>query len=139
MGLDGLGVGVLTGFVGVGGGFLIVPALVLMGGLRMRQAVATSLVIIALNSSIGFWKHLQHLDEMNLAVDWQTIGLFVLIGAGGSLTGRAVNAKLNQSALQRGFAVFLVVMAGFILFRESTSLITPQTHNQPETHEGVQS
>ncbi|MCP3903943.1 MAG: sulfite exporter TauE/SafE family protein [Planctomycetes bacterium] len=123
IGADGLAVGVLTGFVGVGGGFLIVPALVLLGGLSMRQAIGTSLVIIALKSAAGFWKYLQVLDGLEATVDWNAMGLFVLVGAIGSFSGKAVNARLPQAALQRGFAVFLVIMAVFILAKESTALI----------------
>ncbi|MFG0305794.1 MAG: sulfite exporter TauE/SafE family protein [Phycisphaerales bacterium JB040] len=132
---DGLGVGVLTGFVGVGGGFLIVPALVLLGGLTMRRAVATSLVIIALKSGAGFWKYLDVLDRAGGGVDWATIGLFVLLGGVGSLAGKAVNDKVNQRALQRGFAVFLTVMAGFILVKESLPLLSPpDSQPTPTTH-----
>lgn len=123
IGAEGLGVGVLTGFVGVGGGFLIVPALVLMGGLQMRRAVATSLVIIALKSGAGFWKYLEVLSGAEGSVDWTTMGVFVACGAVGSFTGKAVNARINQRALQRGFAVFLVVMACFIAVKETLGLI----------------
>ncbi len=122
---EGLGVGVLTGFVGVGGGFLIVPALVLLGGLTMRRAVATSLLIIGLKSGAGLVKYLQVLARMGAGVDWNTIGLFVVVGVVGSLAGRALNARVNPLSLQRGFAVFLVVMASFILVRESLSLLRP--------------
>lgn len=125
IGMQGLCVGVLTGFVGVGGGFLIVPALVLLGGLSMRRAVATSLVIIALNSSSGFWKYLNVLDGIQLSVDWNTIGLFIVVGAVGSLVGKAMNDRINQAALQRGFAIFLMLMAGFILTKESVKLLSP--------------
>lgn len=125
IGFDGLWVGVLTGFVGVGGGFLIVPALVLLGGLPMRRAVATSLVIIALKSAAGFWKYLDVLADAGSGVDWTVIGLFVLIGFVGSLAGKAVSGRVNQPALQRGFAVFLVVMAVFILVREGWPLLAP--------------
>lgn len=124
IGAQGLAVGTLTGFVGVGGGFLIVPALVLLGGLSMRRAVATSLVIIALNSSSGFWKYLHVLADLNAVVDWHTIGVFVLLGAVGSFAGKAMNDRINQAKLQRGFAVFLVVMAGFILTKESVKLFS---------------
>lgn len=122
IGVEGLGVGVLTGFVGVGGGFLIVPALVLLGGLPMRRAVATSLVIIALKSGAGFWKYLEVLAQTDQAVNWQTIGWFIVLGAIGSFVGKAMNQRLNQRALQRGFAVFLIVMAGFILVKETVSI-----------------
>lgn len=121
--VDGLGVGVLTGFVGVGGGFLIVPALVILCGLSMRRAVATSLVIIALKSAAGFWKYLGVLESAGGSVDWQTIGLFSAIGIVGSFVGKSLNKRLNQNALQRGFAVFLVVMACFILVKETASLV----------------
>ncbi|MEQ8770460.1 MAG: sulfite exporter TauE/SafE family protein [Phycisphaerales bacterium] len=133
IGIEGLAVGVLTGFVGVGGGFLIVPALVLLGGLAMRQAVATSLVIIALKSAAGFWKYLDVLQQADQTVHWPTIAIFVAFGTIGAFAGKAVNTKFDQRALQMGFAVFLVVMAGFILVRESGDLLasadpTPPTH-----------
>ncbi len=118
---DGLGVGALTGFVGVGGGFLIVPALVILCGLSMRKAVATSLVIIALKSAVGFWKYLGILDSMGSSVNWETIGLISAVGIAGSFAGKALNKRLNQNALQRGFAVFLVVMACFIVVKETAT------------------
>lgn len=121
--IDGLWVGVLTGFVGVGGGFLIVPALVLLGGLPMRRAVATSLVVIALKSAAGFWKYLGVLAGAGAGVDWTVIGLFVLVGFFGSLAGKAISGRVNQAALQRGFAVFLVVMALFIIGKEGWPLL----------------
>jgi uncharacterized membrane protein YfcA len=124
IGADGLCVGVLTGFVGVGGGFLIVPALVLLGGLPMRRAVATSLVIIALKSAAGFWKYLGVLADAGSGVDWTVIGLFVLVGFVGSLAGKSLSGRVNQPALQRGFAVFLVVMAAFILVKEGWPLLS---------------
>lgn len=126
IGLDGLGVGVLTGFVGVGGGFLIVPALVLLGGLPMRRAVATSLVIIALKSGVGFWKYLDVLAEgrggTEGGIQWEVIGLFVGVGFVGSLTGKAVSTRFDPAALQRGFAGFLVLMAVFILVKEGSTM-----------------
>ncbi len=121
--LDGLIVGVLTGFVGVGGGFLIVPALVLLSGLGMRVAVGTSLVIITMKSITGFVKYLDVLDALDLRVDWSTIGLFAGFGAVGSFAGRIVNARVNQTRLQRGFAIFLLLMAGFIVVQETSALM----------------
>lgn len=120
---EGLGVGVLTGLVGVGGGFLIVPALVLLGGLSMRLAVGTSLLIIAAKSFAGFWKYLDVLAEGGLAVDWTLIGLFTAIGIGGSFLGNALSQRVPQDNLKRGFAVFLVVMGVFILWREGGALL----------------
>jgi len=126
IGADGLAVGMLTGFVGVGGGFLIVPTLVLLSGLSMRRAVATSLVIIALNSATGFWKHLDVLSGLDVSIDWGTVGLFVLVGIIGSLGGNALHTRINQHTLQRGFAVFLVVMAVFIVVKEGMALAAPE-------------
>ena len=123
IGIDGLGVGILTGFVGVGGGFLIVPALVLLAGLAMRQAIATSLLIIAMNSAIGLIKHLNVLNDMGTSIDLRTIGLFIAVGVIGSFIGKRLSDKLPQRAMQRGFAFFLILMAGFILVKETASLI----------------
>lgn len=118
VGGEGLAVGVLTGLVGVGGGFLIVPALVLLGGLSMRLAVGTSLLIIAAKSAAGFWKYTDVLAELGQQVDWSLIGLFTVVGIGGSFLGSAFSQRVPQAQLKRGFAVFLVVMGGFILVRE---------------------
>jgi uncharacterized membrane protein YfcA len=115
--VDGLAVGALTGFVGVGGGFLIVPALVLLGGLSMPLAIGSSLAIIALKSAAGFWKYLDVLERGGLALDWEVIGVFIAVGAVGSLIGNRLAARLPQAALKRGFAAFLVAMAGYILWR----------------------
>ncbi|WP_412061958.1 sulfite exporter TauE/SafE family protein [Rubrivirga sp. IMCC45206] len=128
--VEGLIVGVLTGLVGVGGGFLIVPALVLLGGLSMRMAVGTSLLIIAAKSAAGFWKYTDVLAETGLHVDWGLIGIFAAIGIAGSFVGNALSQRVPQAQLKRGFAVFLVVMGIFILYNEApavfaTALLTP--------------
>ncbi len=115
--IDGLIVGVITGIVGVGGGFLIVPALVLMGGLSMRQAVATSLVIIALKSYSGFYKYLDILQEQGYSLDWPTLFMIAGIGILGSFVGNLISDKLPQQKLKRFFGIFLIVMAIFILFK----------------------
>ncbi|WP_018112097.1 sulfite exporter TauE/SafE family protein [Thermus igniterrae] len=113
--LDGILVGALTGFVGVGGGFLIVPALVLLGGLPMHLAVGTSLFIIALKSFAGFYKYLHLLPQYGLSVNYAVAGLFVLVGTLGSLLGGRLAVRLPQEGLRRGFALFLVVMGAFIV------------------------
>lgn len=107
---DGLLVGALTGFVGVGGGFLVVPALVLLGGLSMHRAVATSLVIIALKSGAGFIKYMDVLAQQQLQLDWGIIGLIAAIGVAGSLIGNHWGCKISQHKLQTGFGYFLVLM-----------------------------
>jgi len=115
--LEGLAVGVLTGLVGVGGGFLIVPGLVLLGGLSMHLAVGTSLAIIAMQSITGFIKYLDVLENLNLSVDLHLMLVFGLIGAVGSIIGRTVGAKISSQGLKKGFAVFLVVMGAYIIFK----------------------
>lgn len=122
IGIDGLLVGLLTGFVGVGGGFLIVPALFLLGGLSMHLAVGTSLVIIALKSFTGFAKYLQVLGASGLGVDWMTIGLFVVVGMVGTWLGHRIGQRLSQDRLRRSFAVVLVVVGIFIVWKEAPAL-----------------
>jgi hypothetical protein len=122
IGLEGLAVGILTGLVGVGGGFLIVPALVLLGGLSMRVAIGTSLFIIALKSSSGFLKYLDVLSDAGLTMDWDLLLLFGGIGIVGSFAGRKVGQYISQCVLQKGFAVFLVLMSGFILVQNMSVL-----------------
>ena len=116
--LEGLFVGVVTGLVGVGGGFLIVPALVVLGGLPMRLAVGTSLVVVALKSFSGFFKYVGVLESLGGHVDWETIGVFAAMGIIGSLAGNLLSQRINQQALKRVFAAFLVVMGFFVLGRE---------------------
>ncbi|WP_024850230.1 sulfite exporter TauE/SafE family protein [Hydrogenovibrio kuenenii] len=119
---DGLLVGMVTGLVGVGGGFLIIPALVLLGGLPMRLAVGTSLAIIAMNSFVGFAEHLRVLDERNLALDWRVLFVFAIIGIAGSWVGKYVSQRVDQEKLKRIFAVFLVLIGAFILYKNIPAL-----------------
>ncbi|HHL32375.1 MAG TPA: sulfite exporter TauE/SafE family protein [Oceanospirillales bacterium] len=121
--IDGLIVGIITGIVGVGGGFLIVPALVLMGGLNMRNAVATSLIIIAMKSYSGFYKYLDVLAQQNLQLDWQTLSLVTIIGIVGTFIGNYLCNKIPQTQLKKYFAYFLLVMASFILYKELPEVI----------------
>ena len=114
---DGLAVGIITGLVGVGGGFLIVPALVLLGGLSMHHAVATSLVIIALKSFSGFYKYLDVLGEQDLSLDWPVLGLVTVLGIAGSFVGSRLARRIHQDRLKRWFGYFLVVMGIYILAR----------------------
>ena len=120
--VEGVVVGVLTGFVGVGGGFLIVPALFILGKLPMRVAIGTSLVIIAMKSAVGFGKYQHYLGTHDLSVDWPTIWTFVAIGMVGCFAGQQLNSRLNQRALKQAFAVFLVILGGFVIVREGSSL-----------------
>ena len=114
---DGLVVGIVTGLVGVGGGFLIVPALVLLGGLTMHHAVATSLVIIALKSFSGFYKYLDVLNEQDLSLDWPVLWLITILGIAGSIVGSRLARRIHQDRLKRWFGYFLIVMGIYILAR----------------------
>jgi len=120
---DGLIVGVITGLVGVGGGFLIVPALVLLGGLPIHTAVATSLVIIALKSYSGFYKYIDVLDAQDLALDWPTLFLVTGLGIVGSFAGARIARRMPQEKLKRGFGYFLILMGIYILARSAPEAI----------------
>ena len=107
-----LGVGVLTGLVGIGGGFLVVPALVLLARVPMREAVGTSLLVIAMNSASGFAGYLGAVD-----FDWGFLAGFTAAAVVGALAGTRLAARVPQVALKRGFGMFLLVMGGFVLYK----------------------
>lgn len=108
--ITGIGVGLLTGVLGVGGGFLIVPALVMLVGLPMDQAVATSLVIIAANSFAGLLGHLN-----TGAFDISLTVTFVLAGIVGTLLGTRVAHRLSARWLRQIFALFVIILGIFLL------------------------
>lgn len=110
----GTGVGVLSGLVGVGGGFLIVPALVLLAGVPVVDAVGTSLAIIALNAFTGFAKYLGVLEHEGLTLDWPVLAGIAAVGVVGSFLGHRLGRRLPQATLRRMFGVFLVAMGIFI-------------------------
>lgn len=118
----GAGVGVITGLTGIGGGFLIVPALVLLAGLAMPIATGTSLAIIAANCAVGFFKHNMIVRDAGLSIDWPTVIVFAGVGAVGSVAGGVLGARLNQALLRRIFALFLVLLAVFVLVKEVPAL-----------------
>jgi len=115
---SGVGVGVMTGIIGIGGGFLIVPSLILFAGLAMRGAIATSLVIITLNAYTGFFKYLQVLALNNIQLDWMVIITVSTIGIIGTFIGHYLCHKIPQAKLKYYFAYFILLMAVFILFKE---------------------
>jgi len=106
----GLATGTLSGFFGIGGGFLIVPALVLLGGIAMKQAVGTSLLVIAMNCASGFAGYAGRVD-----IPWTFVLSFIAVAAIGILLGTSMARRVPQRALKQAFAVFLVVMGTFIL------------------------
>lgn len=110
----GFGVGALSGLVGIGGGFLIVPALVLLAGVPMASAVGTSLAVIALNAFTGFAKYLGVLERQSLELDWPVLLVVAGVGVIGSLAGHRLGRRLPQATLRRAFGVFLVAMGLYI-------------------------
>lgn len=116
-------VGGLTGLVGIGGGFLIVPALALLGQVPMRRAIGTSLVLIPVQAMSGFWKHHVVLGRMGLELDWEVIWLFIGLGAFGTLLGQRLGGRLNQDMLRQAFAGLLVLIGAAILLAEGWSLL----------------
>ncbi len=114
--LEGLAVGVVTGLVGVGGGFLIIPALVILGGLNMRLAIGTSLLIITMKSLAGFYKYVDILQYTEYQIDWRIIIIFSLIGAAGSLIGKKAGEYISQPMLKKVFGYFLIIMGVYIFY-----------------------
>jgi uncharacterized membrane protein YfcA len=112
---EGLGVGALTGLVGVGGGFAIVPALVLLGKVPMKQAIGTSLLVIVLNSIAGF---LGYLGRVNL--NWELIGTFTVAASLGIVAGAYLVRFVQARHLQKAFGYFLLAMAAFIFWQNRT-------------------
>jgi uncharacterized protein len=112
--LEGAVVGVLTGLVGAGGGFLIIPALVLFTGLPMKKAVGTSLLIIAAKSLIGFTG-----DLGSLQPDWQLLLIVTGIAIIGIIAGNRLARQIDGNKLKVGFGWFVLVMGIYILIKES--------------------
>lgn len=111
--LEGAVVGMLTGLVGAGGGFLIIPALVLLSKLPMKQAVGTSLLIIAAKSLIGFTG-----DLSNYTMDWKLLGTVTALAITGIFIGDALSKKIDGNKLKKGFGWFVLVMGIYIIVKE---------------------
>lgn len=111
--IDGIVVGFVTGIVGAGGGFLVVPALALLGGLPMPVAVGTSLLVISMKSFAGFAGY-----ASSVAINWQ-VTLLVTAGAiAGAFIGSAVAGRIHPDRLRQSFGWFVLAMAAFILVQE---------------------
>ena len=108
----GLAVGLTTGLVGIGGGFLVVPALVVLGKVPMKQAVGTSLLVIAMNSAAGFAGYLGQVE-----IAWGFTAAFTAIAVAGIIAGTYLIRFVSPAALKRGFAVFLLVIGGLMLLQ----------------------
>lgn len=118
IGLEGLIVGGVTGFVGAGGGFLIIPALVILVGMSMKLAVGTSLFIIAAKSLIGFAGDLQQKTE----IDWTLIFTITGIAVLGLFVGMYFSEKVSEKSLKKGFGYFVLVMGSIILFDQMSKI-----------------
>jgi uncharacterized protein len=113
------GVGLLTGFFGVGGGFVIVPALVLALGFEMPVAVGTSLLVIAINSAAALAARLGG----HVHLDWPLLGVFIAAALAGTLAGNRVASRVDPSRLTAAFAVLLVAVAAYSLARSLPGLV----------------
>lgn len=120
--------GVLTGFVGAGGGFLIIPALVLLAGLPMKEAVGTSLLIIAVKSLIGFTGDI----SAGVSINWMfllAVSLFTVVGI---YVGSTLAKKIHGDKLKPAFGWFVLVMGIYIMIRRQYS----EDDNEQRKHEG---
>ncbi|MEZ5018498.1 MAG: sulfite exporter TauE/SafE family protein [Flavipsychrobacter sp.] len=111
--LYGIGIGLVTGFLGAGGGFLIIPALIFFVGLNMKTAIGTSLSIIALNSLIGFTG-----DIGNIAIDWVFLLTITAISIIGIFIGIQMGKKIEGAKLKKGFGWFVLIMGVYIIIKE---------------------
>jgi hypothetical protein len=116
--VDGVAVGLVTGLVGAGGGFLVVPALALLGGLPMPVAVGTSLVVIAMKSFAGFAGYLS-----GVPINWGLAGAVTLAAVAGSLLGARLTGRIPADVLRKAFGWFVVVMGVFVLAQQSPAEI----------------
>jgi uncharacterized membrane protein YfcA len=115
---QGVGLGFMTGLLGAGGGFLIVPALLLLGGLSMPQAVATSLAVISMNAASGFASAIGH-----TSIDLKLTALVTACAVAGSFVGTRLTHVVEPNKLRRSFAVFVVLMAVFLLIKQGQKLL----------------
>jgi len=112
--LEGLLVGIVTGLVGAGGGFLIIPALVLLSKLPMKEAVGTSLVIIAAKSLIGFFG-----ESNETLIDWSLLMIISIVATSGIFIGMFLSKKIDGAKLKPLFGWFVLVMGVYIIIKET--------------------
>lgn len=111
--LQGTGTGLLTGLLGAGGGFIIIPALVMFTKLNMKQAVGTSLAIITINSLAGF-----AISMGEYAMDWKLLITITALAIAGGFAGNALSNRIAGGKLKKGFAWFVLATAAFIIVNE---------------------
>jgi uncharacterized membrane protein YfcA len=113
-----LAVGVLTGLVGIGGGFLVVPALVVLSRVPMHRAIGTSLVVIAMNATSGVLGYIGRTP-----IDWSMVAWFTAISSGGILLGARIGSRVPAAHLRRGFALMLLALAAFLVWQNRVAAI----------------
>jgi uncharacterized membrane protein YfcA len=113
--IEGIVVGVLTGLVGAGGGFLIIPALVMLSKLPMKMAIGTSLLIIAAKSLIGF---IGDASSNGDKMDWKLLIIVTILAIGGIFIGNILSKKINGNKLKKGFGWFVLIMGIYIIINE---------------------
>jgi uncharacterized membrane protein YfcA len=112
--IEGLIVGAITGMIGAGGGFLIIPALVILANVKMKVAVGTSLIIIAFKSLLGFFLG----DALTMEIDWRFLAIFTSLSLVGIFIGSYLSNFIDGKKLKKGFGYFIFVMAIFIFYME---------------------
>ncbi|MDC6351373.1 sulfite exporter TauE/SafE family protein [Zeaxanthinibacter sp. PT1] len=112
--LEGIVVGGITGIIGAGGGFLIIPALVVLANVEMKKAIGTSLIIIAVKSLSGFFLG----DAMTMEIDWIFLSIFTAASLIGIIIGSYLGNFIDSRKLKKGFGYFILLMAGFIFYME---------------------
>jgi uncharacterized membrane protein YfcA len=115
LGVQAIGVGVLTALIGAGGGFIIVPALVLMGDVPVKAAVGSSLLIIAMNATSGIAGYLGQ-----VAFDWRLVGWFTGVAAIGAITGTRFMRRLPAARIKQAFAIMILVLGTYLVIRRLT-------------------
>jgi uncharacterized protein len=116
--VDGAAVGAVTGLVGAGGGFLVVPALALLGGLPMGVAVGTSLLVIAMKSGAALTGYLA-----TVSIDWPVVAVVTLATVAGSLAGARLVGRIPADTLRRAFGWFVLAMGGFVLAQQAPDAV----------------
>ena len=112
--IEGLLVGAITGMIGAGGGFLLIPALVILANIDMKVAIGTSLVIIAFKSLLGFFLG----DALTMVIDWEFLAVFTGISLVGIFIGSYLSNFIDGDKLKKGFGYFIFIMAIFVFYME---------------------
>jgi uncharacterized membrane protein YfcA len=111
--VEAIGVGALTALIGAGGGFVIVPALVYLAGVEVKEAVGSSLLIITLNALSGFAGYIGQVP-----IDWPLVGVFTGVAAIGAVLGTRLNRHVSQVRIKQGFALLIIVLGSYLVLRK---------------------